>query len=78
MEAITMKAAPLHKRPWRKLTPRQKMLREKSLAVISELRNTKNKTLPQVANDNDISTKTVLRHTNGFKDPSENQQTPAH
>ena len=62
-----MTATPLYKRPWRKLTPRQKMLREKSLAVVNELRNSKTKTLSQVANENKISTKTVLRHTNGFK-----------
>ena len=62
-----MKAAPLHKRPWRKLSPRQKLLREKSLAVISELRNSKTKTLPQAASDNDISVKNVIKHTNGFK-----------
>ena len=58
---------PLFQRPWRKLSPRQKLLREKSLAVISELRNTKNKTLPQAANDHDITVKNVIRHTNGFK-----------
>ena len=62
-----MKAAPLHKRPWSKLTSRQKMLREKSLAVISELRNTKTKTLPQAAKDNDITVQNVIKHTNGFK-----------
>ena len=62
-----MKAQPLHKRPWRKLTPRQKLLREKSLAVVSELRNSKNKTLPQAANNNDITVKNVIKHTNGFK-----------
>ena len=62
-----MKAQPLYKRPWRKLSPRQKLLREKSLAVISELRNSKTKTLPQAANDNGISVKNVLKHTNGFK-----------
>lgn len=67
MEAITMKAIPLHKRPWRKLTPRQKLLREKSLTVISELRNSKTKTLPQVANNNDITVQNVIKHTNGFK-----------
>ncbi len=43
------------------------MLREKSLAVISELRNTKSKTLPQAANDNGITPKNVIKHTNGFK-----------
>ena len=62
-----MTALPLYRRPWRKLSPRQKMLREKSLAVISELRNTKSKTLPQVANDNNITAKNVILHTNGFK-----------
>ena len=61
------KVIPLYKRPWRKLFPRQKLLREKSLAVINELRNSKTKTLPQVANDNDITVKNVIKHTNGFK-----------
>ena len=58
---------PLHKRPWSKLTPRQKMLREKSLAVISELRNNKTKRLPQAAKNSGISTNTVINQTNGFK-----------
>ncbi len=62
-----MTALPLYRRPWRKLTPRQKMLREKSLAVISKLRNSKTKTLPQAANDNNITVKNVIKHTNGFK-----------
>ena len=61
------KFIPLHKRPWKKLSPRQKMLREKSLAVISELRNTKTKTLPQAAKDNEITAQNVIKHTNGFK-----------
>ncbi|MCH9658401.1 hypothetical protein K0U27_06860 [archaeon] len=58
---------PLFQRPWRKLSPRQKMLRERSLVVLSELRNTKNKTLPQAANDNNVTVKNVIKHTNGFK-----------
>jgi hypothetical protein len=62
-----MKTIPLYKRPWKKLTPRQKLLREKSLTVVSELRNTKTKTLPQAANDNNITVKNVIKHTNGFK-----------
>jgi hypothetical protein len=62
-----MKTIPLYKRPWKKLTPRQKLLREKSLTVVSELRNTKTKTLPQVANDNNITVKNIIKHTNGFK-----------
>ncbi len=43
------------------------MLRERSLVVLSELRNTKNKTLPQAANDNNVTVKNVIKHTNGFK-----------
>lgn len=43
------------------------MLREKSLTVISELRNTKSKTLSQAANDKGITVKNVIKHTNGFK-----------
>lgn len=62
-----MTKIPLYKRPWRKLSPRQKMLREKSLVVISELRNTKSKTISQTANDNNITVKNVIKHTNGFK-----------
>ncbi|MCH9658428.1 hypothetical protein K0U27_07005 [archaeon] len=58
---------PLFQRPWRKLSPRQKMLRERSLTVLSELRNTKSKTLPQTANDNNVTVKNVIKHTNGFK-----------
>jgi len=62
-----MKATPLHKRPWKKLSPRQKMLREKSLTVLSEMRNTKSKTLQQSTNDNGITIQNVIKHTNGFK-----------
>ncbi len=58
---------PLFQRPWKKLSPRQKSLREKSLTVLSELRNTKSKTISQAANDNNITVKNVIRHTNGFK-----------
>ena len=62
-----MTATPLYKRPWSKLSPRQKLLREKSLTVLSEMRNTKSKTLQQSANDNGITVKNVINHTNGFK-----------
>ena len=57
----------MHKRPWRKLSPRQKLLREKSLAVLTELRNSKTKIISQAANDNGITVKNVIKHTNGFK-----------
>lgn len=62
-----MKAKPLHKRKWNALSPRQKLLREKSLTVLSEMRKTKGKTLPQAASDNGITVKNVIKHTNGFK-----------
>ena len=62
-----MTKIPLYKRPWSKLTPRQKMLREKSLNVINVLRNSKTKTLAQTARDNVVSVDTVIKHTNGFK-----------
>ena len=62
-----MTKMPLYKRPWRRLTPRQKMLREKSLNVISTLRNTKTKTLSETARDNGISAETVIIHTNAIK-----------
>lgn len=58
---------PLHKRPWRKLTPRQKSLRTKSLSVLSALRKSKSNSARTVANQNDISLSTVIHHTNGFK-----------
>jgi len=62
-----MTAVPLYRRPWKKLTPRQKLLREKSLTVITGLRNNKAKTLPQAATNNSITVKNVIKHTNGFK-----------
>ena len=62
-----MTKIPLYKRPWSKLTPRQKMLREKSLAVINVLRNSKTKTLAQTARDNVVSVDTVIKHTNAIK-----------
>ena len=67
MEASYLKAKPLHKRKWNTLSPRQKLLREKSLTVLSEMRKTRGKTLPQAASDNGITVKNVIKHTNGFK-----------
>ena len=59
---------PLYKRPWRKLTPRQKVLRTKSLSVVHTLRNSKsNGSLHTVSAQNDIAISTVVNHTNGFK-----------
>ena len=58
---------PLHKRPWKKLTPRQKSFRTKSLSVLNALRKSKLDSAHTVANQNDIALSTVIRHTNGFK-----------
>lgn len=56
----------LNKRPWNTLTPKQKSLRVKSLAVLKQARRTKK--LPSViAKENHISLKTVIYHTNAFK-----------
>jgi len=58
---------PLHKRPWKKLTPRQKSFRTKSLLVLSALRKSKSDSARIVARQNGIALSTVVRHTNGFK-----------
>jgi len=58
---------PLYKRPWRKLTPRQKVLRTKSLEVLRVLRNSKSSSVNVTSNQNDIAPSTVINHTNGFK-----------
>jgi len=56
----------IHKKHWKDLTPRQKNLRAKSLAVLTQSRRTKK--IPSViAKENHISLNTVIRHTNGFK-----------
>ena len=56
----------LHKKPWNKLTPRQKSTRVKSLAVITQSKKTK-KTPSVIAREHNISFKTVQNHTNAFK-----------
>ncbi len=57
---------PIHKKSWNTLTPKQKSLRAKSLAVLTQSRRTKK--LPSViARENHISLKTVIYHTNAFK-----------
>lgn len=58
---------PLHKRPWKNLTPRQKSLRAKSLSVLNTLRKSKSGSVRTVANQNGIALSTVIHHTNGLK-----------
>jgi len=58
---------PLYKRAWRRLTPRQKHLRTKSLEVLSTLRKSKSDSIRTVSSRNNIAPSTVIHNTNGFK-----------
>ena len=58
---------PLYKRPWRKLTPRQKSLRTKSFSVLNTLRNSKSSSVNAISNQHDIAVSTVMKHKNGNK-----------
>jgi len=57
---------PLYKRRWTNLSPRQKLLREKSLSVLSEARKSK-QSLSKLAKKHDVSSRTVLNNTNAFR-----------
>ncbi len=57
---------PLYKRRWVSLSPKQKLLREKSLSVLSEARRSK-QSLSRLAKKYDIARKTVLNNTNAFR-----------
>ena len=57
---------PLYRKRWKNLSPKQKLLREKSLSVLSEARKSK-QSLSKLAKRHEISTKTVLNNTNAFK-----------
>lgn len=58
--------AKLYQKSWDDLTPKQKALREKSLAVLVEAKRTR-KSASKIARDHDISFGTVQTHTNAFK-----------
>ncbi len=57
---------PLYRKRWPNLSPKQKLLRERSLAVLSEARKSR-KSLSKLATQHSISPKTVLNHTNAFR-----------
>ena len=57
---------PLYRRRWSNLSPQQKLLRERSLSVLSEARKSR-KSLTKLATQHFISPKTVLNHTNAFR-----------
>ena len=56
----------ISRRSWRSLSPGEKLLREKSLEVLSEVRRNK-KSLTRASKDRGISIKSVLQHTGAFK-----------
>ncbi len=57
---------PLYRKRWSNLSPRQKLLREKSLSVLSEARKS-NQSFSKLAKKHDVSRKTVLNNTNSFR-----------
>ncbi len=57
---------PVFKKSWNNLTPRQKLLRERSLEVLSTSRKSP-KSLSKIAKDFGMSVKTVINNTNAFK-----------
>jgi len=67
MAALSKKTKiPLYRRRWVNLNPKQKLLREKSLSVLSEARKSK-QSLSKLAKKHEISRKTVLNNTNAFR-----------
>lgn len=60
------KPTPISKRSWNALNPRQKLLRERSLQVLSKSRKS-SQSLSRIAKDFGISVKTVIYNTNAFK-----------
>jgi uncharacterized protein YaaR (DUF327 family) len=57
---------PLEKRTWKSLSPREKLSREKSLEVLSDMRRN-NKSLTKASRDKGISIKTVRDSIGAFK-----------
>lgn len=57
---------PVSKRAWKTLSPGEKLSREKSLEILSEVRRNK-KSLSQASRDKGVSIKSVLQNTRAFK-----------
>ncbi len=67
MAALSKKTKiPLYRKRWSNLSPKQKLLREKSLSVLSDARKS-NQSLSKLSKKQDISRKTVLNNTNAFR-----------
>lgn len=61
-----VKRIPVYKKPWGKLTPRQKMFRKRSLEALSMSRKS-SQSLSKIAKRLGLSVKTVINNTNAFK-----------
>lgn len=59
-------AQEISKRSWKSLSHNERLAREKSLEVVSDVRRN-NKSLSQACKDKGISPKSVLKNTNAFK-----------
>ena len=67
MAALSKKTKiPLYRRRWANLSPKQKLLRERSLTVLSDARKSK-QSFSKLAKKHDVSRKTVLNNTNAFR-----------
>jgi hypothetical protein len=64
-EVSSLKERPLYKRFWGELTRIERVLREKSLGVLSKVR--KGQSLSSASRELHIKPKTVIKHTNAFK-----------
>lgn len=62
----TLQGQPIPKRSWFTLNPKEKLVRETSLKVLSDVRRNR-KSLSQACKDAGISQKTVLNNTRAFK-----------
>ena len=56
----------LYRKPWSKLTPKQKSIRTKALAVLTASKRTQ-KPVSVIARQHNISIKTIQNNTNAFK-----------
>lgn len=63
---VSITKIPLYKKSWKNLTPRQRLLRNRSLEVLNKSRKS-SQSLSKIAKDFGISIKTVIKNTSAFK-----------
>jgi len=64
-EVSKLKEKPIYKRSWNELTDKERVLRKKSLDVLSKVR--RGQSLYRASKEFHIQPETVIRHTNAFK-----------